>query len=65
MVSPAYWSSPRSPAALAEALARLIADPSLRRALASAGFARTTTQFSLQAGADHLAGRFAASLAPR
>jgi len=56
---------PRSPAALAEALARLIADPSLRRALASAGMTRTTTQFSLHAGADHLAGRFAASLAPR
>jgi len=54
---------PRSPAALAQALSRLIDDPSLRRSLADAGLARTTTRFSLQAGADQLAGRFAASVA--
>jgi len=54
---------PRSPAALAQALSRLIDDPPLRRSLAAAGLARTTTRFSLQAGADQLAGRFAASVA--
>jgi glycosyltransferase involved in cell wall biosynthesis len=54
---------PRSPAALAQALSRLIDDPPLRRSLAAAGLARTTTRFSLQAGADRLAGRFAASVA--
>jgi glycosyltransferase involved in cell wall biosynthesis len=54
---------PRSPAALAEALSRLIGDPALRRALAEAGFERTTRQFSLQSGADLLARRFAGSLA--
>ena len=46
-------------------LARLIGDPALRRALGDAGFARTTTDFSLQAGADRLAERFAATLAAR
>ena len=56
---------PRSPPALAEALSRLIGDPPLRRALAAAGFVRTTTRFSLQTGADLLAGRFAASVAMR
>jgi len=56
---------PRAPAALAEALARLIRDPSLRRTLADAGYERTTTEFSLQAGADRLAARFAACLASR
>jgi glycosyltransferase involved in cell wall biosynthesis len=56
---------PRDPTALAAALMRLIANPPLRRTLAAAGFARTTTQFSLHAGANHLAGRFAESLAPR
>jgi len=56
---------PRDPAALGAVLARLIADPSLRRRLATAGFTRTTTQFSLYAGANHLAERFAESLAPR
>jgi glycosyltransferase involved in cell wall biosynthesis len=54
---------PRSPVALADALARLIGDPALRRTLAEAGFERTTTQFSLQSGADLLARRFAACLA--
>jgi glycosyltransferase involved in cell wall biosynthesis len=54
---------PRSPAALAAALARLIGDPSLRRTLANAGFERVTKQFSLHSGADLLARRFEASLA--
>ena len=56
---------PRSPDALAHALSRLIGDPSLRRTLGNAGFERTTLRFSLQAGADALAGRFVASLAAR
>ena len=56
---------PRTPKALARALARLIGDPALRRALGDAGFTRTTTDFSLQAGADRLAQRFAATLAAR
>ena len=55
---------PRAPAELATALRRLIGDASLRQALADAGFERTTTQFSLQRGADRLAERFAACLAP-
>ena len=54
---------PRAPAALADALRRLIVDPALRRALGNAGFTRTTTAFSVHAGADALARRFAASLA--
>jgi glycosyltransferase involved in cell wall biosynthesis len=54
---------PRSPAALAAALARLIADPSLRGTLADAGFERTTMQFSLHSGTDLLAHRFELSLA--
>lgn len=54
---------PRSPAALAAALARLIGDPSLRRTLANAGFERATKHFSLHSGADLLARRFEASLA--
>jgi len=56
---------PRAPAALADALGRLIRDPRLRRTLADAGYERTTSQFSLQAGADRLAARFAACLARR
>lgn len=52
----------RAPVALAGALSRLIGDPALRRTLAHAGFERTTTQFSLQSGADLLARRFAACL---
>ena len=56
---------PRAPAALAEALGRLIRDPRLRRTLADAGYERTTSHFSLQAGADRLAARFAACLARR
>ena len=55
---------PRSPAALAEALSCLIADPQLRRRLADAGFERTTRGFSLAAGADALARRFTATLHP-
>jgi hypothetical protein len=43
----------------------VIANPSLRHALGAAGFTRTTTKFSLHAGADHLAGRFTESLAAR
>jgi glycosyltransferase involved in cell wall biosynthesis len=54
---------PRAPSALAAALARLIDDPRLRRRLGDAGYERTTTHFSLHAGADRLAQRFAASLA--
>jgi glycosyltransferase involved in cell wall biosynthesis len=56
---------PREPQALADALARLIGDPALRHTLGDAGFVRTTTAFSLQAGADRLAQRFAATLAAR
>ena len=54
---------PRSPDALAQALVRLIDDPALRRRLGDAGFARTTGEFSMEAGADRLAERFTASLA--
>jgi len=54
---------PRAPDALAAALSRLIADPSLRRTLGDAGFERTTTRFSLDGGADRLAQRFASCLA--
>ena len=51
---------PRAPAALAETLLRLIGDPALRLRLGIAGYARTTQAFSLNAGVDLLAGRFAA-----
>jgi glycosyltransferase involved in cell wall biosynthesis len=54
---------PRSPDALADALAQLIADPALRRRLGEAGFQRATREFSMDAGADRLVERFAASLA--
>ena len=54
---------PRAPAALAEVLLRLIDDPALRRSLGEAGFARTVETFSMNAGADRLAARFAACLA--
>jgi glycosyltransferase involved in cell wall biosynthesis len=53
----------RAPESLASALARLIADPALRQRLGEAGFARTTGAFSMDAGADRLAARFAASVA--
>lgn len=51
---------PRDPARLADALSRLIATPNLRARLGDAGFARTTGAFSMHAGADRLAARFAA-----
>jgi glycosyltransferase involved in cell wall biosynthesis len=54
---------PRSSVPLADALARLIADPTLRQRLGDAGFLRTTGEFSMDAGADRLAARFADSLA--
>jgi glycosyltransferase involved in cell wall biosynthesis len=54
---------PRAPEQLAAALARLMADPALRARLGDAGFVRTTAGFSLDAGADRLAARFAAALA--
>jgi glycosyltransferase involved in cell wall biosynthesis len=57
--------SPRAPAALADALSAMIRDPALRQRLSAAGFARTTSQFSLDAGADRLAEHFAASFAAR
>ena len=55
----------RAPTHLAEALKRLIADPALRRRLGEAGFTRTTTEFSMDAGADHLAARLMDTLATR
>jgi glycosyltransferase involved in cell wall biosynthesis len=51
---------PRAVAALADALTRLIADPALRLRLGEAGCKRATGVFSLDAGADRLAARFAA-----
>ena len=54
----------RDPAALGDALARLIADPALRRQLGEAGFDRTTHAFAMEAGIDRLAMRFAASVEP-
>ncbi|MBA3505024.1 MAG: glycosyltransferase family 4 protein [Betaproteobacteria bacterium] len=48
---------------LADALSRLIADPALRRRLGDAGYARTTGEFSMDAGADRLATRLKACLA--
>jgi glycosyltransferase involved in cell wall biosynthesis len=51
---------PRAVAPLAQALTRLIDDAALRRRLGEAGFRRVTGAFSLEAGADRLAARFAA-----
>ncbi|MEJ7668421.1 MAG: glycosyltransferase family 4 protein [Casimicrobiaceae bacterium] len=48
---------------LADALSRLITDPALRRRLGDAGYARTTGEFSMDAGADRLATRLKACLA--
>ena len=56
---------PRAPAELARAIDRLITAPALRRSLGDAGFARTTTRFSLDAGAELLAARFADCVAAR
>lgn len=53
---------PRSPAPLAEAISRLIEDPPLRERIGEAGYARVTRAFAADAGADTLAGRFAACL---
>jgi glycosyltransferase involved in cell wall biosynthesis len=55
---------PRAPAVLADALARLIGDPAHRAVLGRAGCERTTRCFSLDAGADRLAARLAACIAP-
>jgi len=49
--------------AIAEALARLIADPALRRRLGEAGYTRTTGEFTQDAGADRLAARLKACVA--
>ena len=54
----------RDPPAMCGALARLIADPELRRRLGEAGFDRTTHDFAMEAGIDRLAMRFAASVGP-
>jgi glycosyltransferase involved in cell wall biosynthesis len=51
--------APRAIDALAAALTRLITDPHLRRRLGEQGFARAVRSFSLDAGADRLAARFA------
>jgi glycosyltransferase involved in cell wall biosynthesis len=56
---------PRAPAQVAQALQQLIADPALRRRLGEAGFARVTTEFSMDAGADRLAARFVDMLVTR
>jgi glycosyltransferase involved in cell wall biosynthesis len=56
---------PRAAPELAQCLQRLITDPPLRHALGEAGFVRTTTRFTMHAGADRLAMRFAQSLALR
>jgi glycosyltransferase involved in cell wall biosynthesis len=49
---------PGDPAALAQALAALIADPLLRAALGAAGERRVRSRFSLHGGIDLLAQRF-------
>ncbi len=51
--------APRAIDDLAAALAKLMADPALRRRLGDAGFERVVAEFSLEAGADRLAARFA------
>ena len=55
-----YLVPPRDPAALARAIATLVADPSLRRQLAEAGYGRTTAAFTLGAGVDRLRERLLA-----
>ena len=54
---------PRAVAHLADALTCLIVDPALRKRLGEAGCRRVTSVFSLDAGADRLAARFATRLA--
>ncbi len=49
---------------LAAALAALVADPALRRALAEAGEARVRAQFALDANLEHLARKFAIAAEP-
>ena len=49
---------PDDPAALAEALMRLIADPALRARLGAAGAARVASAFALDTAIDGLAARF-------
>ena len=56
---------PRAAAALADALSSLIGDPALRQRLGEAGFQRATVMFSMDAGADRLAERFAACIPSR
>ena len=56
---------PRAVASLAGALSLLIAEPTLRQRLGDAGFLRATVVFSMDAGADRLAERFAGCIAPR
>lgn len=51
---------PEAPAPLADALARLLGDPELRRRLGDAGAARVRAAFSAEAGLDELARRFRA-----
>jgi glycosyltransferase involved in cell wall biosynthesis len=55
--------APRDPRQLAQALQRLIVDPALRSRLGNAGHDRATRMFSMDAGADRLAARFAQSMA--
>jgi len=50
---------PRDRGALADAIARLVADPALRARLGEAGRERTFADFSLERGIDRLVARFA------
>ena len=55
--------APDDPPALAAALARLIAEPELRRRLGEAGRERGRRRFAFAAGVDRLAGKFDRALA--